>query len=398
MFFLHKHIAPIPARMMTWEVTTAFDGTLTETELQNRFDEEFHDAIDGAQVGNRVNFWPLVSFNASDGRRHRYLVAVADESLAGYRKKFDRCLPRQVALFAIADKIMRGEKVNSVGCKSHGVDGGGCSEAASQNEGNLLFAALWNETLYMLVFVKGRLCHWFEEHGYGDSFDGACRERVALFKSFLTSDELFENAGTFDDVLVCCNQMANMDNLFCLAAHDPFWRCLDLDRCNGMKLCVKRRLVWNFAGAFTLCLVLLEIFVHPVEKLNFWNDGKQIKNLNLVAPVELDLPSARDLDMLAWAEGHRDMPLAKWNRAHGGVLGTFLNAKRGTTQGKCRSSEFSLLGIAGGRIALVMTAAGESKMLSLGDTLYSYRVQKIGRNDVVFRCGGKEVRYEVGAR
>ena len=45
MFFLHKHIAPIPARMMTWEVTTAFDGTLTETELQNRFDEEFHDAM-----------------------------------------------------------------------------------------------------------------------------------------------------------------------------------------------------------------------------------------------------------------------------------------------------------------------------------------------------------------
>ena len=75
-----KKVAPVAARMMTWEVTTAFDGTLTETELRKRFDEDFRDVFNAGFADGEcaVFFWPLVSFNASDGRKHRYLVAVAD--------------------------------------------------------------------------------------------------------------------------------------------------------------------------------------------------------------------------------------------------------------------------------------------------------------------------------
>ena len=169
--FWKKRIAPVAVRMMTWEVTTAFDGTLTETELHKRFDEEFQDVL-GEEC--RVFFWPLVSFNASDGRKHRYLVAVADEPLETYRKKFDCSLPRQIALYAIADKVLRGKL-----------------EENAEN-GNLLLVALWKHRLYILVFMEGRLCHWSEEYGYGESLDGACRERVARFKEFLKADELLE--------------------------------------------------------------------------------------------------------------------------------------------------------------------------------------------------------------
>ena len=109
MFLLNNHIAAVSTRMMTWEVTTSFDGILTETELQKRFEENFGnlfgtrneeggDACDMGVRANRVFFWPLVSFNASDGRKHRYLVAFANEPLAHYRKKYDRSLPRQIAL------------------------------------------------------------------------------------------------------------------------------------------------------------------------------------------------------------------------------------------------------------------------------------------------------------
>jgi hypothetical protein len=104
--FWKKRIAPVAARMMTWEVTTAFDGTLTETELRKRYDEDFRDVF---VAESRVFFWSLVSFNASDGRKHRYLVTVADEPLEKYRKKFDCCLPKQIVFYAIADKILRGE-------------------------------------------------------------------------------------------------------------------------------------------------------------------------------------------------------------------------------------------------------------------------------------------------
>ncbi len=55
-----------------------------------------------------------------------------------------------------------------------------------------------------------------------------------------------------------------------------------------------------------------------------------------------------------------------------------------------------MLGIVGGRGALMKTAAGETKMLSVGDSLLKYRVKEIGKNEIVLRCGRKEVRYEIG--
>ena len=117
-----------------------------------------------------------------------------------------------------------------------------------------------------------------------------------------------------------------------------------------------------------------------------------------VAPVELSQPAARDLEMLAWAEGHRDLLPAKWTLGRAGFVDGVASRSWRTSRGTCDSSEFSLLGIVGGRVALVKTSAGETKTLSVGDSLSRYRVKQIGMNDVVMRCGRKEVRYALKMR
>ena len=116
-----------------------------------------------------------------------------------------------------------------------------------------------------------------------------------------------------------------------------------------------------------------------------------------IAPVELSSPAVRDLEKLAWAEGHRYLLPAKWGRLRDDVA---VDEPRGRLQNwsGCDSSAFKLLGIVGGRAALVTTAAGEMKTLSAGDSLFSYRVKAIGRDEVVLRCGIKEVRYAIQTR
>lgn len=388
-----KKVAPVAARMMTWEVTTAFDGMPTETELRKRFDEDFREVFNAGFADGEcaVFFWPLVSFNASDGRKHRYLVAVADEPLENYRKTFDRCLPKQIALYAIADKVLRGEwgGVSCLKCDETCAGCGGECVVFDNNcaeNGNLLFVALWEHCLYILVFMEGRLCHWSEEYGYGEVFDDACRERVARFKEFLKADELFAK---MNDVGEFGEGSPKVDELFQVAVRDPFWRGKDLDECDSMKTCEQRRWIMSAVALLVFCAFVFAMCGGSLNLLcaKFFDD--ELRNSFVdVAPVELSQPAARDLEMLAWAEGHRDLLPAKW------TLGRAVLSSRGA----CDSSEFSLLGIVGGRVALVKTSAGETKTLSVGDSLSRYRVKRIGMNDVVMRCGRKEVRYAVKMR
>ena len=414
-------VAPVAARMMTWEVTTSFDGTLTGTELRKRFDEDFGDlfgvredesreTLDTGVRANRVFFWPLVSFNASDGRKHRYLVSIANEPLVRYRKKFDRCLPRQIALFVVADKLLRGEPLNAIfvgdvaecGLKDKVNEGvAECSvvefgvEENVANDGNLMLIALWKNVLYILVFMKGRFCHWSEESGYGDCFDERIAERVRRFKEFLKADELYASAGAFGEVFVCGDNVPDMEILFQVGAKDSFWRGLDLDESESMKPCEKRR--WATSALMLLALGLSFAFfsddswvMRKVHEL--CGESAPAKD---VAAVELSSPAERDLEKLAWAEGHRDLLPAKWTHGRVGFVHdeTFGNQRK--SRRACESLDFKLLGIVGGRVALMKTAAGETKTLSVGDSLLKYRVKEIGRNEIVLRCGRKEVRYEI---
>ncbi len=413
--FWKKRIAPVSSRMMTWEVTTSFDGTLTGTELQKRFDEDFGDlfGVRNEECGetcnmgmraNRVFFWPLVSFNASDGRKHRFLVAIANEPLASCRKKFDRCLPQQIAFYAVADKVLRGELRNGIVTDIHAnssANEGVAKSSAVQfgveenvaDDGNLLLVALWKNILYILVFMKGRLCHWSEELGYGDCFDERIAERVLRFKEFLNADELFASAGAFGEAFFCGDNVSDMETLFQIGAKDSFWRDLDLDESESMKPCEKRR--WTVCALMLLTLGLsFALFsddswvMRNVREL--CGDAVPAKD---VAPVELSLPAEYVLEKLAWAEGHRDLLPAKWTQGRDGFAEGSFGMRR--SRWACDSLDCKLLGIVGGRVALMKTAAGETKTLSVGDSLLKYRVKEIGRNEIVLRCGRKEVRYEI---
>ncbi len=388
---------------MTWEVTTAFDGMPTETELRKRFDEDFRDVFNAGFADGEcaVFFWPLVSFNASDGRKHRYLVAVADEPLENYRKTFDRCLPKQIALYAIADKVLRGEwgGESCLKCDETCAGCGGECVVFDNNcaeNGNLLFVAFWGHCLYILVFMEGRLCHWSEEYGYGETFDDACRERVARFKEFLKADELFAK---MNDVGEFGEGSPKVDELFQVAVRDPFWRGKDLDECDSMKPCELRRWVMSSVALLVFCASVFAMCGGSLNLLcaKFFDD--ELRNSFVdVAPVELSQPAARDLEMLAWAEGHRDLLPAKWTLGRAGFVDGVASRSWRTSRGTCDSSEINLLGIVGGRVALVKTSAGETKTLSVGDSLSRYRVKRIGMNDVVMRCGRKEVRYALKMR
>ena len=403
-----KKVAPVAARMMTWEVTTSFDGTLTETELRKRFDEDFRDVFNAGFADGEcaVFFWPLVSFNASDGRKHRYLVAVAEEPLENYRKTFDRCLPKQIALYAIADKILRGEwdGENCLKCDESCAECG-CECAEVADNGNLLFVALCEHCVYILVFMEGRLCHWSEEYGYGETFDDACRERVARFKEFLKADELFAKMNDVGEFVVCCEKVGTVEeslhvkDLFQVAARDPFWCGKDLDACDSMKPCERRRWIMSAVALFVCCACVFAMCGGSLNLLcaKLFDNGQRDSFAD-VAPVELTPPATRDLEMLAWADGHRDLFPAKWNLGREGFVADVAFENRRILRGTCDSSEFSLLGIVGGRVALVKTSAGETKTLSVGDSLSRYRVKQIGMNDVVMRCGRKEVRYALKMR
>ena len=244
--------------------------------------------------------------------------------------------------------------------------------------------------------MEGRLCHWSEEYGYGESLDGACRERVARFKEFLKADELFAKMNGVEEF---DEDSPNMDGYFLSAAHDPFWSCKDLDECDSMKPCERRRWMVGAAALLVLCAGVWAMCGGSLNLLcaKLFDNGQRDSFAD-VAPVELTPPATRDLEMLAWADGHRDLFPAKWNLGREGFVADVAFENRRILRGTCDSSEFSLLGIVGGRVALVKTLAGETKTLSVGDSLSRYRVKQIGMSDVVMRCGRKEVRYAVKMR
>lgn len=144
MWYLRRARA-VRAKMFTWEVVTDFDCDAPQESLEEAFAKEFPE-----MQGSCVAFWKMVSFNAADGRKHRYLVAVTDVEQEGSmsrgqerRAQERRALPESIGLYALADREMR-----SCDCG-----------------GNMRFAAVVDGVLYILVFMEGRLCHWSEENG-----------------------------------------------------------------------------------------------------------------------------------------------------------------------------------------------------------------------------------------
>ena len=372
----------VEARLWTWEVVTGFDGVLDSVTLRKRFAEDFPSVaqlcLDGEYAPEPV-FREMVSFNSTDGRKHRYLVMLANEresekEPAKYRGRGERILPRTAMLYGCADKLMREEDAcESVYC--------GCS--LRESCGNCRFAFLDNGWLYILVFFEGRLCHWSEEPQYNNK--ESVQERLGRFDVFLRNDDLFSRAEKWYCAFMDVGDVQEPERLRWLrrAGGDPFWRV----RTRG-------KVVWPVLAAGAALLLAV---------VTWWNVLSG--DLPGAAP-EVILPAGTELPALTPAPEMRpsEEAVAQLNESEmrapfnkSDVRGVSeIGDARGTLKPApgCVLPSIRLHGVVAGRIFSASIAGASPSWYSLGDTLGPFEVVSIGKDRVQLACGDetREVR------
>lgn len=324
----------IHARICTWELVTGFGQNPTEEDLMDYFRRDF------PEVEGLPKFWKMISFNSSEGRHHRYLVILAEQGrLHGGRK-----LPISLFLYTRADEQM----------------------GSREGNGNFRYAALVGETLYVLLFYEGRLCHWSEERGYGDARAGLrAKERLRRMDEFLRRDPLFSQAEAFQCGVMECLDMDFDDpagmwmEQLRRAARDPFWRGLHLEpRAGGPRV------------ALSIILLLMLMVAGFLAWKNL--DTGCGKLFGPEAPL-LTPPATGPISKETRLSDRTKMPRPKNE-----------DAVR-----DCQKPMLIIRGIVGNRL-FSGVSGGEPVMKQLGDSLGSYRVKSVLRDRVVLECGGKE--------
>ena len=355
MVWLGMHrVIPVEAKLLTWECTTTFDEIPALETLESLFESEFPRTCRRLQeCGGFYRIWHLVSFNSSEGRRSRFLVALVEQSFGNVRR---RALPEQIWISAAADQMIR-------------------SLPESDNAGNYLCYGYAGSTLCILVFFEGRLCHWSEESFAEDciraTLDARMEQVVSRFRRFLESDALFSRAKHFEEICLQEKSGPEFSLLhFKAAARDAFWRGRDLrkpeENC-GLALA-------NVMNAFQLkwfwftLFAVLALLVPKFYKYLNWNAVLNIPNPE---PIELSLPPEWGKSLEARDSG-RDT--AEETLAP-------MRPKR-----NCSLPEFSLRGVVAEKLAMV-SVGGLSRTLSVGDSLESFAVHAVGREHVELGCG-----------
>lgn len=346
MWYLRRARA-VRARMFTWEVVTDFDCDAPQESLQEAFAKEFPEV-----QGFCVAFWKMVSFNAADGRKHRYLVAVTDveqercKSRGQERRAQERrALPESIGLYALADREMR-----SCDCG-----------------GNMRFAAVVDGVLYILVFMEGRLCHWSEENGYGGNSNELVAERLERFDAFLAKDPLFSRTSAFD---LRFYPEATF-GMFAEAARDPFWKRLDLygSRTAGLHVGAP---VMLFALAAVASLGF--VTVYPAQ-------GETCEDCTLAAAPELSAVPDEILGDGLWTMGPAEPKLSQVRAVSG---------RGNTPPSACDLPALAIQGTVDGKLAQAKID-GEVRWLGVGDSVGAFAVVSIGSDRVQFICNGNAV-------
>ncbi|SHH19571.1 hypothetical protein SAMN05720761_11066 [Fibrobacter sp. UWCM] len=355
----------VEARLWTWEVVTGFDGVLDPLTLRRRFAEDFPSVAQSCSESScaaQPVFREMVSFNSTDGRKHRYLVMLANESdsekePAKYRGRGERILPRTAMLYGCADKLMREEdSCESAYC--------GCS--LRESCGNCRFAFLDNGWLYILVFFEGRLCHWSEEPQYNNK--ESVQERLGRFDVFLRNDDLFSRAEKWYCAFMDVGDVQEPERLRWLrrAGSDPFWR---------VRTCGKLVLPAFAAGVALLLAVS-----------TWWNVLSG--DLPGAAP-EVISPAGAELPALTPPPEMRpsEEVVAQFNESE-------MRAPFNKENNACDLPPVRLHGVVAGRIFSASIAGASPSWYSLGDTLGPFEVVSIGKDRVQLACGGetREVR------
>ena len=327
MLFPRNKVLACKARMFTWEVVTGFDREGSDAELAAAFAKDFPNRHQG---GTPV-FWEMIAFNAAEGRRHRFLVAVPCD--AASMPDSGRVLPESVGLYALADR-----RVRQCDCG-----------------GNMRYAAVVGGTLYVLVFMEGRLCHWSEESGYGGDSGELIEERLGRFDIFLEKDFLFSRADSFAKVTATD---ASFD-FFQAASRDPFWKKLSLVECRGWTprySCLVLALLLAFS--VMLWRGIVPCLTEPPETGAF---------VPAVQPPELERPVDELPDYGEW---HMKKPKAV------------------AVERTCSTESLKIQGTVAGKIAQIRKGDGNALWLGVGDSIENLAVHGIGRDYVEFVCNG----------
>ena len=335
-----SRVQGVPARICTWELVTGFGQNPTEEELADFFHRDFPD------TEQLLKFWKLLSFNSSEGRRHRYLVILAElpDQPSGRLTRGRRTLPGSLFLYARVDELIR---------------------SCEGNE-NFRYAAIVCETLYVLVFYEGRLCHWSEERGYGDSLASfRARERLRHMDEFLRRDSLFSGTSSFSygDLEYL---EANFDDptgeaaaLLQRAAKDPFWKGLHLEPSRkGLRVALS-------------IILLLTLMVAGLVTWSAFDVGCG----NIPGPEAPRLaPPATEL-------------ISKEPRFSNMVKGPRPKSVEPILD--CPRPPLEISGIVGNRLFSGLFG-GERIVKKMGDSLERYQVKSVLRDRVVLECGGRE--------
>jgi len=370
-----ERVGGVGAPMFTWEVSVPFDDEPGEARLREEFAREFPES----SGRGHPCFWKMVAFNGDSGKKVRYLVAVAAAPVDGMRRKFDRVLPEGVALYGMADRVIRGGGTAHGKGHGGGLDHGGCSVHADCG-GNAVFSFLCGSRLVILVFCEGRLCHWSEEVGYeevdDEGFGGsAYAERMERFRRFLARDEYLARGGVYSEFRERVDPAA-MQGEFRRAARDPFWRGLDLDNVPRV-----RPLHWKIAvGCFLAVASLAGALALRSEGGMLWleladflpnvavADGDGLgEDIALSAP--LPLPSA--------AEIRETLP-------------TTSSLMQAHPAARCVVPPLKLRSVVQG-VLFQGDVGGALGWFRPGDSVGTYVVDSVGRDRVVLACGGEKV-------
>ena len=371
----------VEAHLWTWEVVTGFDGVLDPVTLRRQFAEDFPSVAQSYSSGECAAepvFREMVSFNSTDGRKHRYLVMLAngndaEKKNAKHRGRGERILPRTAMLYGCADKLMREEdSCESAYC--------GCS--LRESCGNCRFAFLDNGWLYILVFFEGRLCHWSEEPQYNNK--ESVQERLGRFDVFLRNDDLFSRAEKWYCAFMDVGNVQEPERLRWLrrAGSDPFWRVR-----------IRGKLVLPVLAAGVALLLAVS---------TWWNVLSG--DLPGAAP-EVISPAGAELPALTPPPEMRpsEEAVAQFNESEmrapfkGDVRGVSeIGDARGTHKPVpgCDLPPVHLHGVVAGRIFSASIASASPSWYNRGDSIGPFEVVSIGKDRVQLACGGetREVR------
>lgn len=335
---------PYRANLFTWELSSNFDETVSPRQVNDLFEREFPTAVKRLRDGGgSYSLWPLVSFNAAEGRLSRFLVAFTERD--AHRGRLRR-LPSQIWLYSVADAAA-------------------ANIPDREYNGSFWFHMLVGGILYMLVFFEGRFCYWSEERFDFPSKEcsGSLQERLARFRRFLVEDPLFSR----DSIIEISGDRGDYDDslrqaFFRRASRDPFWRHLSLTERTEKKIeaTAKKEILIILGGVLLLFLLGYNLAG------TFLFDDLDVARFDALPEQLLPAPEIVNAEKIPtddvdFFHGLQDQTAA------------------------CNMPEFRLKGIVAEKLA-VISISEKSKVLRPGDSLGSFSLFEIGKDYVRLAC------------